>query len=111
MAELVNNLTNNNANPIEWLNNTHPSLHFFAMDFVIKKKFPDYVQKHIQDYWIKISDANGGTYKKPVTEQELLKKGMEIVGTKSTKKVIKYLMTNPKTGHEMSYAESRMMYG
>ena len=55
MAELVNKTNDNNANPIEWLNNTHPTLHVFAMDVVIKRKFPDYVQKHIQDYWIKIS--------------------------------------------------------
>ena len=26
-------------------------------------------------------------------------------------KMIKFLMTNPKTGERMSYAESRMMYG
>lgn len=98
-------------NPIQWLNTNHPNLSVIAITFTINNNFPQYIQAHIKECWIKISDANQGTYKKPVTEQELLQKGMEIVGTKSSEDAIKYLLTNPDNGMQMSYAESRMMYG
>ena len=111
MPDRLNTSNYNNENPIEWLYNTHPSVHVLSIDFVNKNEFPDYIQKYIKDCWILISDENSGTYKKPVTEQELLQKGMEIVGTKSTTEAMKYLLTDPKTGCKMSYAESRMMYG
>jgi hypothetical protein len=102
-------MTNNN--PIEWLNTNYPKLDIIAITFTINSNFPEYVQSHIKDYWIKINDINQGTYKKPTTEQELFKKGLEIIKSKSSEEVIKYLLTNPHTGHQMSYAESRMMYG
>ena len=98
-------------NPIEWLNTTHPKLNIIAISFTINSNFPEYVQTHIKNCWIKINDSNQGTYKKPTTEYELLQIGMEFVKTKSSKEVIKYLLTNPHTGYQMSYAESRMMYG
>jgi len=108
-AILHTSITNNN--PIEWLNTTHPKLNIIAISFTINSNFPEYVQTHIKTNWIKINDYNQGTYKKPTTEQELLQKGMEIATTKSSQEVIKYLLTNPHTGNQMSYAESRMMYG
>ena len=98
-------------NAIEWLNTNHPKLNIIAISFAINSNFPEYIQSHIKDYWIKINDFNQGTYKKPTTEHELLQKGMEITKTKSSEEVIKYLLTNPHTGNQMSYAESRMMYG
>lgn len=108
---MTSNMTNNNNNPIEWLNTNYPKLNIIAISYTIDNNFPNFVEEHIKEKWIKISNCAGGTYKKPTTKCELLEKGFEIVKTKSSKEVLEYLLTNPHTGCKMSYIESRMMYG
>ena len=38
-------------------------------------------------------------------------KALGVLLTKGSKEAIKYMMTHPETGHSISYAESRMLYG
>tara|TARA_B100000401_G_scaffold395566_1_gene304587 strand:+ start:3181 stop:3498 length:318 start_codon:yes stop_codon:yes gene_type:complete len=102
----------NKENPIEWLNTNYPDATTVDVDFTMEKyNFPEFVKEYIKKFWIKIDEKNGGTYKKPTTDLELNKKGIEIVLNKSSDDSIAYLLTNPKTGATMSYAESRMLYG
>lgn len=96
---------------IEWLNKNESKARILAISYTNKMKFPEHVQNHIKNCWIKVSDNSDGIYKKPEREEEILQIGCKIVGTKPENDVIEYLLTNPYTGIKMSYAESRQMYG
>ncbi len=50
--------------------------------------------------------VNGGLYM-----DENNQKALDVLLTKGSEEAIKHMMTHPKTGHSISYAESRMLYG
>ena len=111
--------------PIEWMNAHMPEAK--RVDFseysMGKWEFPPHVKQYIQQNWTKINDINGGEYQKPETTthsktvygglhmDENNQKALGVLLTKGSEEAVKYMMTHPETGHSISYAESRMLYG
>ena len=57
----------NNFNGAEWLKSNFPNCTKLDHDWTMERyDFPDYVRKHIEENWYKISDENGGTYCKTI---------------------------------------------
>lgn len=73
-------------NPIEWLNTTHPKLNIIAINFTINSNFPEYVQTHIKNCWIKINDSNQGTYKNRLLNNNFFKKEWKLLQLNLLKK-------------------------
>jgi len=113
--------------PLEWINARIPNAK--RVDFsdysMSKYEFPQNVKEYIQQTWTRINDINGGEYQKPddpsttnsktvyggLHMDENNQKALGVLLTKGSEEAIKYMMTHPETGHSISYAESRMMYG
>ena len=114
-----------NESPIEWMNAHMPEAK--RVDFseysMSKWEFPPHVKEYIQQNWRRINDINGGEYQKPDTNtnsktvygglhmDENNQKALGVLLTKGSEEAVKYMMTHPETGHSISYAESRMLYG
>ena len=126
--------TNNSADladivpPLEWINARIPNAK--RVDFsdysMSKYEFPLNVKEYIQQTWTRINDINGGEYQKPdepsttttnstvyggLHMDENNQKALGVLLTKGSEEAIKYMMMHPETGHSISYAESRMLYG
>ncbi len=113
--------------PLEWINARIPNAK--RVDFsdysMSKYEFPQNVKEYIQQTWTRINDINGGEYQKPddpstktsntvyggLHMDENNQKALGVLLTKGSEEAIKYMMMHPETGHSISYAESRMLYG
>jgi len=132
---------NNDSKPTQWLLHNWPNVRIATKTTLMERQhFPNYVQEYIQEKWIKVSDASGGTWEEPIyhfQKKEKIyerdfpriaalgllptinkndmdknnRKAMEIINTQGIEAGIKHMFTHPRTGQAMSYSEMRSMYG
>ena len=91
---------------MEWLNEHFPKVQSVDVDCtMLRYEFPPDVCEFIKTTWTKVSEDNGGTYRKPV--EQLNATAMHIAQTKGFEQAAKHMMESSG----MDYARMRMDYG
>lgn len=126
----MSNIQNPEENGAEWLYTKWPNMKKMDMNWTAERyDYPQYVRQYIEENWIKVSDENGGTYKKPAIEEEKtfgtdvqnssLYQGMDetnklaadVMANEGMDAAIKHMFTDQDTGRQLSYSEMRSRYG
>jgi two-component sensor histidine kinase len=126
----MSNIQNPEENGAEWLYTKWPNMKKMDMNWTAERyDYPQYVRQYIEENWIKVSDENGGTYQKPVIEEEKtfgtdvqnssLYQGMDetnklatdVMANEGMDAAIKHMFTDQDTGRQLSYSEMRSRYG
>jgi hypothetical protein len=91
---------------MDWLNERFPKVQTVDVECtMLRYEFPPEVCEIIRTTWTKVSEENGGTYRKPM--EQLNSTAMHIARTKGWDQAAKHMMESSG----MDYSRMRMNYG
>ncbi len=91
---------------MNWLNENFPKLQTADVEYtMLRYEFPEEVREWIKTNWIKISEDQGGTYRKPIGQ--LNQTAMYIAKTKGWDNAATHMLE----ASGMDYSRMRMDYG
>ena len=115
---------------IKWLYTNWPNMKKMDMQWTANRyDFPDYVCTYIEDNWVKVNNKNGGTYQKPVLEEEKTfgikiqestvyqamdesnKQATNVMANEGMAAAVKHMFTDQDTGRQLTYGEMRARFG
>jgi len=126
----MSNTENPEENGAQWLYTKWPNMKKMDMNWTAERyDYPQYVRQYIEENWIKVSDENGGTYQKPVIEEEKTfatgiqnstfyqgmdntnKLATDVMANEGMEAAVKHMFTDQDTGRQLSYSEMRSRFG
>ncbi len=126
----MSNIQNPEENGAQWLYTKWPNMKKMDMNWTAERyDYPQYVRQYIKENWIKVSDENGGTYQKPVIEEEKTfgtdvqnstfyqgmdntnKLAADVMANEGMEAAVKHMFTDQDTGRQLSYSEMRSRFG